>query len=266
MPNILVSNDDGIFAPGLKALANAMMALGNVWVVAPKDNQSAVGHKKTLHRPLRAVPIAHIFPPEITAFSIDGAPSDCVAISLMGLIEEKFDIVVSGINSGPNLGQDVTYSGTVSVALEAAIFGLPAIAFSLDSRAPDADYTAAAKIAQQMTRETLHHELPHHTILNVNIPGVPYDEIDGIRVTQQGLRDYRDVLDKRVDPFGKPYYWIGGVEPTGDIRTAGTDTWAVHNKYASVTPIHLDLTRHEFISALQTWNWENDGSLDEERG
>jgi 5'-nucleotidase len=264
MPNILVSNDDGIFAPGLNALANAMMDLGNVWVVAPKDNQSAVGHKKTLHRPLRAVPIAHIFPPEITAFSIDGAPSDCVAISLMGLIDETFDIVVSGINSGPNLGQDVTYSGTVSVALESVIFGVPAIAFSLDSRAPDADYNAAAKIAQQITRETLQHHLPHQTILNVNIPGVPYQQITGIRITQQGLRDYRDVLDKRVDPFGKPYYWIGGVEPTGDTRTEGTDTWAVHNNYVSVTPIHLDLTRYEFIPTLQTWNWENNTSTGEE--
>lgn len=255
MPNILISNDDGIFAPGLKQLAMSMLALGRVWVVAPKDNQSASGHRKTMHRPLRATPVSHVFPPEIVAYAIDGAPSDCVAITLMGLIEEKMDIVVSGINSGPNLGQDVTYSGTVSVALEAAIFGLPAVAFSLNSRHIDANYRPSDTWVRQITTQALQHGLPHHTILNVNIPPLPTEKIRGIQITTQGRRDYQDILDERIDPFGKPYYWIAGNEPGGDVEAEGTDIWAVHQGYVSVTPIHLDLTRHEFLPILQQWEW-----------
>ena len=255
MPNILVSNDDGIYAPGLLALALGMRKLGNVWVVAPETNQSITGHKKTLDRPLRAKPIKDVFPEDIPAFAVDGAPSDCVALSLMGLIEEKMDLVVSGINTAPNLGQDLTYSGTVSVALEAAIFGLPAIAFSLADRIPHADYGAAATVARQITETTLQHSLPKHTILNVNIPHLPLGEIKGHHITTQGLRDYRDVLDKRIDPFGKPYYWIGGAEPAGDVNAEGTDIWAVHNGYVSITPVHLDLTRHEFIAPLAIWDF-----------
>jgi 5'-nucleotidase len=253
MPNILISNDDGIFAPGLYTLATAMLPLGNVWVVAPKDNQSASGHRKTMYRPLRATTITQVFPPQINAFAVDGAPSDCVALALMGFVEDKIDIVVSGINSGPNLGQDLTYSGTVSVALEAAIFGLPAIAFSLNSRQPDADYGAAGIVAQLITPRALVHGLPHHTILNVNVPAVSWDEMRGIQITKQGRRDYRDILDTRIDPFGKPYYWIAGVEPGGDVDEQGTDIWAVYHNYVSVTPIHLDLTRHEFMAPLRDW-------------
>ncbi len=256
MPNILVSNDDGIFAPGLHTLATAMLDIGQVWVVAPKDNHSASGHRKTMYRPLRATPVTHVFPPEITAYAVDGAPSDCVALAAMGLIDTKIDIVVSGINSGPNMGQDLTYSGTVSVALEAAIFGLPAVAFSLDSRGPDADYAASGAMAQRITRQVLAQGLPHHTILNVNIPAIPQDDIVGLRVTSQGRRDYRDILDQRTDPFGKPYYWIAGVEPGGDTRAEGTDIWAVHEGYVSITPIHLDMTRHEFIPTLRNWDWD----------
>ena len=255
MPNILVSNDDGVYAPGLLALALEMQKLGKVWVVAPETNQSITGHKKTLDRPLRANPIKDVFPENIPAFAVDGAPSDCVALTLMGLIDEKIDFVVSGINTAANLGQDLTYSGTVSVALEAAIFGLPAIAFSLADRIPHADYGAAAIVARQITATTIQHGLPQHTILNVNIPHLPLSEIKGQHITTQGLRDYRDVLDKRIDPFGKPYYWIGGAEPAGDVETEGTDIWAVHNGYISITPIHLDLTRHEFIAYLTKWNF-----------
>lgn len=264
MPNILISNDDGIFAPGLYALATAMLPLGNVWVVAPKDNQSASGHRKTMYRPLRATPIKNVFPAEIKAFAIDGSPSDCAALALMGFIEEKMDIVVSGINSGPNLGQDVTYSGTVSVTLEAALFGIVGVAFSLDTRLPDADYESAAKIAQSIVPQVLQHGLPRHTILNVNVPPIPYTEIKGLQITRQGRRDYRDILDKRIDPFGRPYYWIAGAEPGGDVEAAGTDIWAVHQHYVSITPIHLDLTRHEFLDDLRHWEWPQTPSTDED--
>ncbi len=256
MPNILVSNDDGILAPGLHALVMAMLEIGKVWVVAPKENQSASGHRKTMHRPLRATSVTKVFPSEIMAFAVDGAPSDCVAMALMGLVESEIDVVVAGINRGPNMGQDLTYSGTVSVALEAAIFGLPAIAFSLDSRELDADYQSGATRAKNITEQVLHHGLPHHSILNVNFPDA---EFVGVQVTRQGRRHYRDILDKRTDPFGSPYYWIAGVEPGGDTETAGTDIWAVSRSYVSVTPIHLDLTRHEFIPSLQKWDWAVNG-------
>lgn len=261
MPNILVSNDDGIFAPGLRTLAEAMLALGDVWVVAPKDNQSASGHRKTMHRPLRATPVGQVFSPRIKAYAVDGAPSDCVALALMGLVEEDIDIVVAGVNSGPNLGQDVTYSGTVSVTLEAAIFNLPAVAFSLDSRHPDADYRPTVDFLQSITRQVLANGLPHHTILNVNFPAIPRKEIRGVRITQQGRRVYRDVLTSRTDPFGQPYYWIAGAEPEGDIETEGTDIWAIYRGFVSVTPIHLDLTRHEFMPALRNWNWDTTPEL-----
>jgi 5'-nucleotidase len=256
MPNILVSNDDGIFAPGLHALALQMTKLGKVWVVAPDTNQSITGHKKTLDRPLRAKPIKDVFPPEIPAYAVDGAPSDCAALGMMGLFEDiEFDFVVSGINTAPNMGQDLTYSGTVSVALEAAIFGKRAIAFSLADPQPHGDYYDAALIARHVTEQALNHAFPLHTILNVNIPHLSLSEIRGIQITKQGLRLYRDVLDRRTDPFGKPYYWIGGEAPSGDFEAEGTDLWAVHNGYVSVTPIHLDMTRHEFMAPLGTWNF-----------
>ena len=253
MTHILVSNDDGIFAPGLKSLVMAMLEVGDVTVIAPKDNQSASGHRKTLTRPLRAVPVHDIFPENVKAYAVDGAPSDCTALALLGLVEEPIDIVVAGINNGANVGQDITYSGTVSVTLEAAIFGLPGVAFSLDSRAPDVDYSPCIPYAQQIVKQVLAEGLPHHTILNVNFPPVPSEEIKGIKITVQGSRVYRDVLETRHDPFGKPYYWIAGQEPTGEVDIAGTDIWAVYRNYVSVTPIHLDLTRHEYLKTLYSW-------------
>lgn len=254
MPKILVSNDDGIFAPGLRALVEAMLEVGSeVVVVAPKDNQSATGHRKTMHTPLRAVPTANVFPADVLAFAVDGAPSDCVALALMGLVDTKFDIVVAGINNGPNLGQDLTYSGTVSVTLEAAIFGLPAVAFSLDDRQPDAHYHHTLPYTQQIVRQVLQHGLPHQTVLNVNFPSND-NPLKGTQITTQGRRIYRDILDTRQDPFGKPYHWIAGVPPAGDVEAEGTDIWAVHNGYVSVTPVHLDMTRHEFLKNLSDWD------------
>ncbi|PJF42434.1 MAG: 5'/3'-nucleotidase SurE [Phototrophicales bacterium] len=253
MPNILVSNDDGIFAPGLRTLVDVALSFGGeVVVVAPKDNQSASGHRKTLHKPLRAVPTASVFPPQVQAYAVDGAPSDCVALALMGLVDTQFDIVVAGINNGPNLGQDLTYSGTVSVTLEAAIFGYLAVAFSLDDRRPDADYSHCKPYIQQIIEQVLENGLPHQTVLNVNFPSAERP-IMGIKPTRQGRRIYRDLLDTRYDPFNKPYYWIAGSPPIGDIEEVGTDIWAVHHGYVSVTPIHLDMTRHEFLTELDKW-------------
>lgn len=253
--NILVTNDDGVGAPGLLALVNSMKELGNVFVVAPDHNWSASGHVKTLHRPLRAKPTELM--DGTPALAVDGAPSDCVALAVLGLIVEPIHLVVSGINPNANLGHDVTYSGTVTAALEAAIWGLPGVAVSID--APEGftgalDFSAAAQVAQTVVRNVQEHGMPPHVILNVNVPYLPLDEIKGYHITRQGLRIYRDVLIKREDPRGKPYYWIGGDVPTG-VREDDTDVGAMTDGYVSVTPIHLDLTAHQVIAELEEWKW-----------
>ncbi|HVO42204.1 MAG TPA: 5'/3'-nucleotidase SurE [Aggregatilineales bacterium] len=249
----LVSNDDGISALGLLTLARAMGEFGQVTVIAPEENQSTNGHRKTLTRPLR-INEAHIAD-GIRAFSSDGSPADCVALAMLGFIAEPVDLVVAGINRGPNLGQDLTYSGTVAATFEGAIFGKPSIAFSLDNRTAAADYTASAAIVRRVVRTVLDHGLPKLTMLNVNIPDRPLDTIAGLQITRQGTSIYRDQLVTRIDPFGRPYYWIGGEAPTGDSSAEGTDIWAVHNGYVSITPIHLDLTVHSLIPTLKEWTF-----------
>lgn len=249
--HILVSNDDGIGAPGIHALAAAMLPFGAVTVVAPIENRSAIGHRKTMHKPLRIDPAS--FPvPGVTAYAISDSPSDAVAAALLGLIPGPIDLVVSGINRGPNLGQDLTYSGTVSAAFEAVIGRTPAIAFSLADRSEHADYSAAAAIARHLVALGLHRTLPPLTLLNVNVPALPLDEIKGYRLVRQGLRTYNDVLVKRVDPYGRPYYWIGGEAPTGDMTEEGTDLWAIHHGYVALTPVHLDMTSYATIDSLRS--------------
>jgi 5'-nucleotidase len=247
--HILVSNDDGIHAPGLHALAQAVLPLGQVTVIAPLENQSATGHKRTFHQPLRILPQPH-FLDGVTAYAVTGSPADCTAVAVLGFLEQKVDLVVSGVNRGPNAAQDVTYSGTVAVTLEAAIFGLPALAFSLDNRASDADYSHCIPIARHLTEVVLREGLPTHTILNVNIPA---STPKGIKITRQGLREYRDTLIRRQDPYGQPYFWVGGQEPIGDVEAVDTDLWALHHGYVSVTPIHLDMTAHHVLNTLQSW-------------
>lgn len=256
MTHILVTNDDGVNSPGLAALAHALEPLGKVTILAPDHNWSASGHVKTLHKPLRARPTQ--LPDGTPAYSSDGAPSDCVALAMLGLIPEKIDLCVSGINNGANLGHDVTYSGTVTAAMEAVISGVPGIAVSLDlpeDQAEPCDYSAAGRIAARMARLVIEHGLPADSLLNVNVPCLPYDELRGVVVTRQGLRVYRDELVRRIDPRGKPYYWIGGPPPTG-ISEEGSDFWALTQGYVSVTPIHLDLTDHDSIALLNQWNLE----------
>jgi len=220
-----------------------MRPLGKVTVIAPEGNRSAIGHRKTMHKPLRVDPVP--FSVEgVQAFAASEAPADAVAVALLGFIEEPIDLVVSGINRGANLAQDLTYSGTVSAAFEAIIWQKPAIAFSLVSYAEDADYSPAATVARQVVELGLYRNLPPLTLLNVNIPALPLDQIKGFRVVRQGLRQYHDALITRIDPYGRPYYWIGGQAPTGDTSEVGTDLWAVHNGYVAITPIHLDLTSY----------------------
>jgi 5'-nucleotidase len=247
-----VTNDDGIRAPGLLALKNACARIGTVTVLAPSHNWSASGHVKTMHKPLRVdeVTLADGTP----ALSTSGAPSDAVALAFLGIVEESIDLVVSGVNRGGNLGHDVTYSGTVTAAMEATISGAPAIAVSLNSREYD-DFTVAAGFAARLGRHVLEHGLPEEVLLNVNVPPLPEDEIAGVKITRMGLRIYRDRLIRRLDPRGKPYYWIGGPEPTG-VEEEGTDIWAIAHDYVSVTPIQLDLTAHDLIGSLEAWDLE----------
>lgn len=253
--HILVSNDDGIGAPGIIALAEAMVAFGKVTVMAPKENRSAIGHRKTMHKPMRIEKVR--FPVDgIDAYATSDSPSDAVAVALLGFVEEPVDLVVSGINRGPNMGQDLTYSGTVSAAFEAVIAQKPAIAFSLLDRAHDADYSTAAAVAQRIVAAGVHTQLPPLTLLNVNVPALPLDQIKGVKVVRQGLRTYNDELITRIDPYGQPYYWIGGTPPTGDTTEEGTDLWATHNGYVSLTPIHLDMTNYRVMQTLADREWD----------
>lgn len=248
--HFLVTNDDGVYAPGLMALVKSLREVGDVTVVAPRDNQSATGHRKTMHKPLRVqdVQLADGSP----AMATSGAPSDCVALAMLGVVKRKVDAVVSGINDNWNLGQDVTYSGTVTAAMEGTMFGLPAIAVSAayDS---EQGYGVAAAFAARLAVQIVERGLPPYTLLNVNVPDLPLDKIAGVRVTRQGTRIYRDELVTRADPRGKPYYWIGGDEPTGIQDEEGTDFWALANGYISVTPLNMDMTAHAFVDELKKW-------------
>lgn len=254
--HILVTNDDGVMAPGLLALAQEMRELGEVSIVAPEQNWSASGHVKTMHRPLRVKEV--LLADGTRALASDGAPSDCVALALLGLVKQPVDLVVSGINPNANIGHDVTYSGTVTAAMEAVITGnIPALAISLDG--PDnhsalLDYKPAAAFAKQIAQKVLEQGLPKGVFLNVNVPNLSQERIMGVRVTRQGLRVYRDSLDKRYDPRGRPYYWIGGEAPTA-IPEEGTDYGAVKQGYVSVTPLQLDLTAWSALTELQRWQW-----------
>jgi 5'-nucleotidase len=252
--HILVTNDDGITSPGLLALVQSLKSLGHVSILAPDHNWSGSGHVKTLFRPLRVN--AETLADGTPAFSSDGAPSDCVALSVLGIMTEKIDLVVSGINPYPNLGNDMTYSGTVTAAMEGAIWGIPSIAVSLDGKGniQSMDFTPAANIACQVARQLLEHGLPAKTLLNVNVPCLPLDQIKGFQITRQGLRIYQDELVRRQDPQGRPYYWIGGKAPTGVVQDS-TDIGALAEGFVSITPIQMDMTAHHIIDAIKHWEW-----------
>lgn len=265
--HILVTNDDGIASPGLHTLANAMRSFGKVTILAPDRNWSASGHVKTLDRPLRVKEVTLL--DGSRAYASDGAPSDCVALAVCGFLQEKVDLVVSGINPYANLGHDVTYSGTVTAAMEAAIWGIPAIAVSLDT--PDnhtgpIDFGPAGEVAAQIVEAHLRYGLPAENLLNVNVPALALEKIKGSRITRMGLRVYHDKVDTRTDPRGRPYYWVIGDSPTG-IPERGTDFGALSEGYVSITPIHLDLTAFRLISELQSWELrplvQKEGELEE---
>ncbi len=250
--HILVTNDDGVAAPGLLALAQAMRSLGQVTVVAPDHNWSASGHVKTLERPLRVKETR--LEDGTPALASDGAPSDCVALALLGLLPQPVDLVVSGINPSENVGHDVTYSGTVTAAMEAVIGGVPGVAVSLyggEGQRGVLDYGPAARVARRLIEKMLARGFPAGVFLNVNVPYRADVEQRQVMFTRQGLRVYRDQLDARKDPRGRPYYWIGGEAPTG-VDEDGTDIGALMQGCVSVTPLHLDLTAYPVLEDLRS--------------
>ena len=244
-PRILITNDDGIHSEGIAALEAALSPLGEIFVVAPESEQSGASHSLTLARPLRIRKV------DERHWTVDGTPTDCVtlALNLILPVEKRPHICASGINQGPNLGDDATYSGTVAGAMEATILGLPGIAFSLEGM-QDFDFAESARIAGEITAKAIAEGLPDGTLLNVNIPkGTP----GGIRITRQGLKVARPVISEHIDPRGKPYYWIGEVRE-GFRAEGGTDFEAVDEGFVSVTPMRSDLTDNNAIEILHNWS------------
>ena len=249
---ILVTNDDGVRSPGIRSLAAALADLGRVVVVAPDRNRSAVGHALTLERPLRAEEIKR------DIYAVDGMPTDCVNLGIHGLLREKPNLVVSGINRGSNMGDDITYSGTVCAAMEASLMGLPAFAVSLDceSFTPE-DLQRAATFARQLAEKIVVNGLPPDTFLNVNIPA---GEHRGVQLTRQGKRQYGDAVTVNTDPRGRHYYWIGGGE-VGFESIPGSDCNAISEKQISITPLHTNLTNDNSFLELQQWGLPTDEEL-----
>ena len=246
-PVILVSNDDGVHAPGISALASALETAGEVWVVAPDRERSAVGHALTLHRPLTADQLGP------RRFAVNGTPSDCVNLALLGLLPVRPQLVVSGVNAGSNMGDDVTYSGTVSAALEAALLGVPGLAVSLVQPTGPASYRPAARAAAELTRLLLRDPARGVTLLNVNVPpGQPR----GVKLTRLSRRLYSEKVVERHDPRGRRYFWIG-VGPPAWEGGEDTDYAAVHAGYVSVTPLLLDLTDYPGLRGLKDWETES---------
>ncbi|MCB8984664.1 MAG: 5'/3'-nucleotidase SurE [Ardenticatenaceae bacterium] len=253
--HILITNDDGVTAPGLLILVQAMRQFGEVSVIAPDHDWSGHGHTKHFKRPLRVQEVR--LADGTTALATDGSPADCVAMAVMGLLPQKVDLVVAGINSAANLGHDVSYSGTVAAIKEANIWGLAGVAISLDiqrnsQQAPN--YGLAATVACQVVQMVIQNQFPNDVFFNVNVPDLPAERFRGIRLTRQGLRVYRDRLEKRRDPRGDSYYWIGGDMPSG-IPKEGTDIGALALAFASVTPLKLDLTAYHVLSNFTDWGW-----------
>jgi 5'-nucleotidase len=244
---ILITNDDGIEAPGIAALANAASHFGDVSVVAPAAQQSATSHSITLHKPLR---IEEIRP---GWFTVTGTPTDCVLLAGKGFLDETPRLVLSGINHGPNLGDDVTYSGTVGAAIEGAVLGIPSIAFSLASRGSDG-LPGTLPFVRAIIEQMIEVPAPKRTYWNVNFPNLKDGEIRGIAITHIGHRVYQDTVVQKIDPRGKPYYWIGGDEPTSDLEE-GSDFRAIHDKLVSLTPLHLDITDENAMAALAKREW-----------
>lgn len=243
---ILVTNDDGILAPGIVALANAVSEFGEVIVIAPDRNNSGVSSAISLEMPLRVTEIRHNW------FQLNGTPADCAKLALSGFLKEEPDMIVSGINAGQNLGDDVIYSGTVGAAIEGRFLGLPAVAFSLAGHDGVMHYDAAGRVANQVMKRLMENPLEGGVVLNVNIPNIPFDQIQGFQAVRQGDRHFSEPLKPTLDGRNKEIYWLG---EAGKIRdgSAGTDFHAISTHYVSVMPIHVDLTDHRRLDSINQW-------------
>ncbi|MGE5443411.1 MAG: 5'/3'-nucleotidase SurE [Ignavibacteriales bacterium] len=243
---ILISNDDGVNSEGLRALAGVLQTLGEVFIVAPDRDQSAASHALSLYRPLRMEEISP------NTYSVDGTPTDCINLAVNGILKDKKpDLIVSGINKGENLGDDITYSGTVSAAMEGTLLEIPSVAVSVVNK-NGFRFDTASFYALMIAKYVLRRGLPKGTFINLNIPSLPKEEIKGIKVTRQGKRVYGEPIVENVDPRGRKYYWIGGNE-LGFLDIENSDIIAINQGYVSITPIKLDLTDYDFLERL---NWD----------
>ncbi|MDP3051840.1 MAG: 5'/3'-nucleotidase SurE [Eubacteriales bacterium] len=246
---VLLANDDGIFAPGIIHLLESFREISDfVYVTAPDRERSATGHSITVHRPLR-IRTAPGLGDKAKGWIVDGTPADCVKLALESLIDEKPDLMIAGINDGPNLGSDVLYSGTVSAAMEGLINGIPALSVSLATW-EEADYEYAAQFVRNLAPLLLQHPLPPGTLLNVNVPP---GTVKGVRFTRLCTLCYTDAIHRRTDPRGREYFWMAGQPESPDVEDDGTDIGAVHQGYVSITPLQIDLTNYQMIEELKKW-------------
>lgn len=251
MAKILVCNDDGIFAPGIRALVEAVREFGDLTVVAPDSPQSGMGHAISVGKPLWVGKYKD-FGPDVPAWETSGTPADCIKMATGQLMPERPDLIVSGINHGSNSSISVFYSGTMSAAIEGVLEGIPAIGFSLLDYSMEADFEAAKHVVKTIVRQALTHRLPPNVALNVNIPKLPLDEIKGIKITRQSAGRWVEQFDKRQDPYGRDYYWLMGSFHLDD-EGEDTDEWALRNGYVSVCPVQIDVTAHHALSQLNQW-------------
>jgi 5'-nucleotidase len=246
--NILLTNDDGIKSAGLHALKRSLSKLAHVIIIAPDRERSASGHSLTLTHPIRVEEI------DKDTFVTDGTPADCINISVLGILPKRPDLVISGINPSPNLGSDVTYSGTVSAAMEGTLLNIPSFSISMGAY-KDIKFDFAAEFACKIATLILKQGLPQHTFLNINVPNLPGEKIKGVAITHLGKRTYQEELIKRIDPRGKVYYWIGSKGAVDEEGDEGTDVRAIKEDKISITPLHLDMTNYSIIHELKKWDF-----------
>lgn len=251
-PLILVSNDDGITAPGIQATVDVMKKLGKVVVVAPDSPQSGMGHAITINKPLRLVK-NNQFGEEVESYQCSGTPADCVKLAVDKVMHKQPDLLVSGANHGSNSSINVIYSGTMSAAMEGAISGITSIGFSLLDFSWDADFAATKIYMEKIAKNVIQNGLPSDTLLSVNIPNIPLEEIKGVKVCRQAKAKWVEEFDQRRDPYGRDYYWLTG-EFTNFDKGQDTDEWALANGYVSMVPVQFDLTAHHAIPALNSWD------------
>ena len=249
---IILTNDDGIYSPGILELKKAIAPFGSVTVVAPDVQKSGVGHSITFSHPLR---VRDVYTNgDFIGYGIDGSPADCVKLAVREILKEKARLLVSGINIGANVGINVLYSGTVAAAIEGALLGIPSVAVSLEISGSSPDAKGAAETAKDIIALIIKKELPRGTLLNVNIPHIPKDKIKGVKITKQFSGDFDEHYEKRADPRGVAYYWLAGTGwPKEDV--IGTDMHALKDGYISITPIRYDLTDKTFFTKIESWEW-----------